>query len=316
MVFTVAVCTWKRSDLLRRTLARLAGVDAAGLDWEVLVVDNADDEATRSVVREAASRLPLRSLVEPRLGASRARNVAIRSARGRWIAWTDDDVLVDRGWLQAYRAAVTRWTDDAFFGGPIRPAFEAPPPTWLTAGWTTLANVYAARDFGNEPRALDPRHVPYGPNLVVRTSVQRRYPFDEALGPRGTDGVRGEETTMVRQLLADGHGGRWVPDARVEHIIPGERMTLEYIARYYVGLGMAERVRRGLADVPGCPPWHWRRAFDLECAYRAARATEPPEVWIPLFVDACVARGRCRTREREKLTDRRSEVHRGICPNP
>jgi hypothetical protein len=183
-----------------------------------------------------------------------------------------------------------------FYGGPIRPVFETPRPAWLTANWATLADAYTACDFGDQPMAFDRHRVPYGANLLVRADVQRLYPFDEALGRRGTDSVGGEETTMVRHMLADGYGGRWVPDARVDHIIPGERATLDYIARYYVGLGMTERVRRGLAHRSGCPPWHWRRAFDLECAYRTARATEPPETWIPLFVDACVARGRCLTR--------------------
>ena len=297
MQFTVAICTWKRSALLRRTLQRLAEVDAGGLDWEVLVVDNADDEAARAVVCELSDELPLRYLVEPRVGVSQARNKALGEARGAWIAWTDDDVLVDRGWLRSLWHAAAHWSDTVFFGGPIRPVFETPPPAWLTANWTTLANAYAVRDLGDEPCVFDRTRVPYGANLMVRADVQRRYPFDTALGARGLDSVRGEETSMVRSLLADGYKGRWVPDATVEHFIPAERLTLDYIARYYVGLGMAERVRRGAAHLPGCPPWVWQRALDLERRYRAARRSEPPEVWVPMFVEACVAKGRCLTRQ-------------------
>lgn len=102
MFFTVAICTWKRSGLLQRTLGRLADVDTAGLDWELLIVDNADDQATLGVVDAAAHRLPIRCLVEPRAGLSHARNAAAHAARGAWIAWTDDDVLVDRGWLRGH----------------------------------------------------------------------------------------------------------------------------------------------------------------------------------------------------------------------
>lgn len=297
MQFTVAICTWKRSELLRRTLHRLAGVDAGGLKWEVLVVDNADDDATRAAVDDAGDALPLRYLVEPRVGVSRARNSALRHARGTWIAWTDDDVLVDRVWLRSLGHAAAQWPDAVFFGGPIRPVFEIPPPAWLTVNWARLADAYAVRDLGDEPCLLDPTRVPYGANLMVRADVQRRYPFDTALGRWGADSVRGEETTMVRWLLADGHNGRWVPGATVEHFIPGERLTLDYVGRYYVGVGMAERVRRGEAHLPGPPPWVWQRAFDLERRYRAARRSAPPEVWVPMFVDACVAKGRCLSRQ-------------------
>ena len=43
----------------------------------------------------------VRYVCEPRPGLNWARNRAIAEARGEIIAYTDDDVVVDRGWVRA-----------------------------------------------------------------------------------------------------------------------------------------------------------------------------------------------------------------------
>lgn len=101
---SVVVCTHDRADSLRVTLAsleRLRGLD--DLTWEVVVVDNASGDETPAVIEACARRghLPLRPVFEPRLGHARARNAGVRAARGQVVAFTDDDVAVDPGWLRA-----------------------------------------------------------------------------------------------------------------------------------------------------------------------------------------------------------------------
>lgn len=62
-------------------------------NWELLVTDDCSTDATRSIVEEYAavdSRIKLHCL-EKNSGAGVARNEAIRSARGRYIAFCDSD---------------------------------------------------------------------------------------------------------------------------------------------------------------------------------------------------------------------------------
>jgi GT2 family glycosyltransferase len=95
---TVAVCTRNRTQDLAACLEALVQVDYSNL--ELLIVDNAPSTAeTQDFVRR---RYPwVRYVVEPRPGLNWARNRAILAARGEIIAFTDDDVMVDAGWVQA-----------------------------------------------------------------------------------------------------------------------------------------------------------------------------------------------------------------------
>jgi glycosyltransferase involved in cell wall biosynthesis len=102
---TVAVCTRNRTEDLAICLRSLVQIDYPNL--ELLVVDNAPpDESTRKLVE---SQFPLvRYVCEPRPGLDWARNRAVLVAKGEIIAYTDDDVVVDPGWV---KALVARFSD-------------------------------------------------------------------------------------------------------------------------------------------------------------------------------------------------------------
>jgi len=294
MRIEVAICTWNRSPLLQQTLSRLERLRADDVDWQLLVVDNNSTDATADVLRSFARRLPLRSVFEPNPGLSNARNRAVSEVRGEYLVWTDDDVLVDEGWLEAYARAFRRWPDAAFFGGPVEPWFENTPPTWLVDHWPTVAVAYAVRQFGDEPFPFDTSRVPYGANCAFKAEVQRAHTYDPSLGRRPDSHVSGEEADLMRRLLAAGHTGWWVPDARVQHFIPRQRQSVRYLRQIFGGQG--ELSGRGFAAgngprLFGRPRWLMRRALAAECRYRWHRATASPDVWLPDLVDAAIAWG-------------------------
>jgi glycosyltransferase involved in cell wall biosynthesis len=91
---SVVISTKDRPDDLRACLASLTRLRTP--PHEILVVDNGSrDRATYEVTRE----FPVRYLVEPTPGKSRALNRGIMEATGEIIAVTDDDCTVDPGWL-------------------------------------------------------------------------------------------------------------------------------------------------------------------------------------------------------------------------
>src|SRR5690349_14130582 len=102
MMITVAICSLNRAESLRRTLTSLTAMRIpADLAWETLVVNNEGTDHTDQVIDSFVGRLPIRRAMEPRRGLSNARNRAIDEARGDYIIWTDDDVVVDPSWLAA-----------------------------------------------------------------------------------------------------------------------------------------------------------------------------------------------------------------------
>ena len=295
---SVVICTWNRSRLLRLTLEQMTRLEVLpGMSWELIVVNNNCTDDTDVVLADFRDRLPLVRLVEPVPGKSHAGNLAVREAKGEYIIWTDDDVLVDPSWLNAYVNAFAQWPHATIFAGAIDPWFEGTPPRWLESVFPKVSNAYAALDHG--PTGFDLTHdtYPYGANMALRRSAHLQEPYDTRLGPRPNSGIRGEEMIMARRLLAAGATGRWVPEARVRHFIPPNRQTLSYLREYFLGSGEALGLL-GRNDPPGerrafgRPLWLWKEALLAEFSYRVGRLFRSPENWIEAFREANVARGR------------------------
>jgi glycosyltransferase involved in cell wall biosynthesis len=100
---TAAVCTRNRSAQLPECLEALLALDYPADLLDIVVVDNAPgDDSTRRVV---AGYPRVRYVREPRPGLDWARNRAILESRADIIAYTDDDVSVERNWVRALAAA-------------------------------------------------------------------------------------------------------------------------------------------------------------------------------------------------------------------
>src|SRR5215469_16664576 len=99
---SVVIPTYRRHDLLRNCLAALDYQDLEPAQYEVLVCDDANDEATRRFVTAiaATSRCTIRYLpVTGARGPAAARQPVLRAASATNIAFTDDDCTPQRGWL-------------------------------------------------------------------------------------------------------------------------------------------------------------------------------------------------------------------------
>ena len=182
---SVIICTRDRAGSLARTLASLETASRpVGFSWELVVVDNGSRDGTASVLAEFAALLPLTATYEPKPGLSNARNRGVEVARGSYLIWTDDDVVVEPGWLSAYADAFHRWPEAAVFGGKILPVLEEPVSPWFAACQEELGYLLAARDFGDTPLPLSiaEDRLPFGANYVVRAAEQRRFPYDPELG--------------------------------------------------------------------------------------------------------------------------------------
>jgi glycosyltransferase involved in cell wall biosynthesis len=276
---TVAICTWNRAPRLRRALASLGGLEVPeGVRCELLVVDNGSSDATREVLRESALGFPLRVLYEPRAGLSHARNRAAAEARGELLLWIDDDVEVEPGWLAAYLEASRRHPEASFFGGAALPGFEQPAPAWIAESWEQLADVFSIRLLAPEPAPIQSSRLPVGANYAIRTGAQRRHAYDPRLGRRRGEWTSGEETAVLRRLLAEGGTGWWVPAARVRHWIPGERLGEPHLRQVWFGHGCERALTRS-----GAPRARLRllaRALRAEARYRVSRRVSQPAKWL------------------------------------
>jgi GT2 family glycosyltransferase len=115
---SVAICTHDRPRRLARCLCSLATIRARhGL--EILVVDNAPRNGATGLT---AAQFPgVRYVVEKRAGLDFARNRAWMEADGDWIAYLDDDVVVDKWWFEGLQEAWKENQDAWAFTGLVMP---------------------------------------------------------------------------------------------------------------------------------------------------------------------------------------------------
>src|SRR5690242_10033318 len=130
----IVIPTFNRAELLGATLARIADAKPRLTSWEVVVVDNNSTDATRAVVESIAGRYPapLRYVFEGAQGRSHALNRGIASTDAPILIFTDDDVIVGDGWVDAAAAPLADGSEIEYTGGPVRPIWESPRPKWLS----------------------------------------------------------------------------------------------------------------------------------------------------------------------------------------
>jgi glucosyl-dolichyl phosphate glucuronosyltransferase len=264
---TVAIPTWNRATLLDQTLTQLHRLRIpSDVEWELLVVNNNCSDQTDATIFKHANHLPIRRLFEPTPGCASARNLAVAEARGEWILWTDDDVLVSPEWLAAYHEASKRWPDAGYFAGLIEPWFECDPPAWVLENTKVLEGVLAIRNFGPDEHRLSESEIPWSANMAVRKELFKDTPFDPTLGATKDGGYLGDEVKFIESLQSRGILGAWVPRARVRHFIPKRRLDRAYVwkhfHRYGQTLGHLEGIPSAGVTWLGAPRWLIRQAFE------------------------------------------------------
>lgn len=239
---TVLICTYNRAGRLRETLESLTAIRSAR-NWDVLIVDNNSTDDTRTVVEAfaAVAPVPVSYLFEPRQGKSHALNTGLAHARRPIVVFTDDDVRLGPEWLDAACQALDADPELDYTGGPVRPLWEAEPPSWIDRTRGDLWGTLAILDYGQTPFVFEDRQrVPLGVNMAVRrTLIDRIGGFHPGLGRRGRSLLGQEQAEFFARARAHGGRGLYVPGMLVHHHVPAARLTKRYFRRWWYWKGVA-----------------------------------------------------------------------------
>jgi glycosyltransferase involved in cell wall biosynthesis len=242
----VILCTIGRPETLRRTLTSLANMRFD--DWEIIVVDNRPGVGTtRELVESIQAPVSIRYVPESRVGGSYARNCGAEAATGAtYVAYTDDDVIVDERWLS--------WIIAPF----IEPGVEEVTGMVLPIELKTMAQkrfeLYAGfgKGIARESYVLNEKrdHIrfkflyPYwggmfgsGNSMAFnRDSLLGIGGFDTALGPGSPTGGAEDLTAFTDVILA---GGKLIYEPRSvcwhEHRRDDEGLRAQ-VRNYGIGL--------------------------------------------------------------------------------
>jgi hypothetical protein len=220
---TIIVVNWNTRDLLGDCLASIDAT-AAGVDAEVVVVDNASSDGSPAMVRERFPQVQLIANAE-NTGFAFANNQAAHRSRAEYLLLLNSDARLQPGAVQALLAAAAPQPRVGAVGAQLRnvdDTFQA-----SHAAFPTLASEFLT--LSGLGRVLHGQWYPsYGPDeqrgaravewvsgaclLVRRAAFEAVGGFDEGYF------VYAEEMDLCYRLRRAGWEVRYQPAARVVHV--------------------------------------------------------------------------------------------------
>jgi glycosyltransferase involved in cell wall biosynthesis len=280
------ICTHNRDTYLGAATDSLLKQDFP--DFEVVVVDNASNDRTGSVVEERLCDPRLKYVYEPAIGLSVARNTGAKESRGGILAYLDDDAVASPGWLSRLYAAYQSNEKLAVAGGKVTllwpPGLH--PPSWLSEG---LAGNLGAYDLGDEVVYIsEPGLTPRGLNYSIRRSfLEQIGGFDINLGRIGKKLLSNEELQVTELALQLGWQVAYLPDAIVAHNVAPERINRSWFLQRGWWQGISECYREQLAGRAGIRQLARGGEGFVRGLYKSVKYFSNPALRFENFVYAC-----------------------------
>jgi glycosyltransferase involved in cell wall biosynthesis len=274
---SVIICTFNRAEEVALVLDDLSAQAGLGSTrWEIVVVDNNSTDGTRAAVesRMNAAGTPVRYILEPAQGKSRALNRGIAEAAGEILVFTDDDVRIPPTWLAAILAP---FADPGCMGvgGAVLPRWTSSPPKWVSEA-DPYRMMGAIVRYWQGTEARDAPTPPIGANCAWRRSVFTRHGgYRTDLGPGGATAPLGEDTEFGLRVMARGEPVRYEPEALLYHPVSAARLTRRYFVDWYFQSGRVQSLRADAgagARIGGVPRYLFRELAGVAVRWAFAAA--------------------------------------------
>lgn len=248
MRFSIIIPTFNRRSSLKNTLESLLNLNYSPENYEIIVVDNGSIDNTRQMVEAIVkSNISgrIRYYYEPVPGLLSARHKGAFESRGNILVYVDDDIEADPNWLAAIAEAFGD-TETHLVGGKSLPKYESPPPNWLEAFWYrdgSLSQCFylSLIDFGDQLTQIDPLYV-WGLNFSIRKETLFKVGgFNPECVPKDLQRYQGDgDTGLAWKIKAAGYKIVYQPQALVYHVVPNERLSIDYFVERMFSAGVSD----------------------------------------------------------------------------
>ena len=132
MVLSITVCTYNRVEFLKNCLKSILDQTQGSPIIEINIIDNNSSDKTYDYILEMQKKFPeINYFVEKKQGISHARNLSFKVCKGNFLAFVDDDAIINENWLESLLEELKNQNEDIIYGGPIFPKFESEPKKWI-----------------------------------------------------------------------------------------------------------------------------------------------------------------------------------------
>ena len=206
---SVIVSTRNRPDKINDCLKSILANSFS--DFEVVVVDQSDDYRTKEVIQEILSPL-IRYFRMKEKGLSKGRNLGIKRAGGKIIAFIDDDCLVNKDWLKSIYKSFPKNKDIAGVFGKVLPY-----KPHLHKGQICPCVFLKYKEKIITKPTLHWKNIGFGNNMAFKRGIFEKVGnFKEWLGV-GSVGLSAEDAEFVLRLLLNHYKILYKPEIKVYH---------------------------------------------------------------------------------------------------
>lgn len=252
MIISIIIPTNNRKFFLENCLKSLWNQTYPQNQYEILVVDDGSTDGTGAIVKGLKAIKNLKYFYQPHRGLSEARNLGVKSARGKIVAFIDDDCVADKNWVslivKTYRRSSPKvgGIGGQVFVGTYKKNIIA------RAGQAMLNYSVSRHKKGNEVLFL------LGSNFSFRKEVLNKIGyFDRDFRTAGDD------TEFAWRLVKAGYKLIYEPKIKVEHF---QRNTLisfwKQNIEYGTSLCLSKRKHPDLFYVKSGPVINLKRYFE------------------------------------------------------
>ena len=251
---SVLVLNWNGAAVLPRCLDALQAQSFH--DFEVLVLDNASTDGS---VDEVERRWPGFRLVrfESNLGFSLANNRGARLARGRWLAFLNNDAFPRPDWLERLVEASLAWPDVACFASCLVYAGDpaaGDPARVQSAGDVCNISGFAWSRGNGFPMTPEYQQVAEVFSPCGAAAIYSRQAFLEVGGFNEDFISHLEDVDLGFRLRLAGRRCLYIPSALVEHVVSAGYGVVSERTVYQVQRNV---VWLYVADMPGSLFWKY-----------------------------------------------------------
>ena len=240
-IITAVICTRDKAHFLDKCIKSLLEQSLDREKYEILVVDNGSTDTTGDIIKCFADEATIRSVYEPLVGLSRARNTGWKNAKGQYVGYIDDDAVAEVRWLES-----ALWCFENFspmpdwVGGPINLEWETTSPDWINEELSVpLGKVY----WGDKPcRITKDQRLGGGNSFFPKTRLEELGGFDERLGRKHGSLLSGEETQLQKRIEAEGGFLYYHPGVCIRHFVSAERTKPSWFYRRYYWGGVSDYI--------------------------------------------------------------------------
>lgn len=249
MIVDIIICTYNRAEMLKDAIQSILNCDIGeGITVRLIVVNNNSTDDTEAIVRglTRTGKVEINYLFEGNQGKSHALNAALSYAIGEVIAFTDDDITVDRGWIKEVIKAIRRYPGYDCFGGKVVAAYPENMPKWLDMhdSMGFLKSAFVDRDDGNTEGEYGIHTIsdtPGGVNMFFRReALAKNGLFRTDLGHIGNELGFSEDTEYCQRLIEKGERFMYIPSAVVYHPVHPGRLSKDYLIMWQYKCGISE----------------------------------------------------------------------------